>query len=139
MTDPLYISEEDPIRFDGTLDGSSALQLLHGTESLAYYNQTVHAEHRDLLDSAGIVRVELHDFTVSGVTWQLTAQHNPGSGLVSWSRSSAGYAYFDFGPMTEELEVDVTATSNSSPPQTKTRTARIKISPTDAQPDRPRR
>ncbi len=139
MPDPLYISEEDPIPFNGTLDGSSALQLVHGSDSLADYGQTAHAEHRDLLDPAGIVRVELYDFTVGGVTWQLDAEHNPGTGPVSWSRSSTGYAYFDFGPMTEELDVDVTATSNGSPSQTKTRTVRIKISPTDAQPDRPRR
>lgn len=138
MSEPLYISDEDPIRLDGTLDGSSALQLVHGTESLAEHDQIMDAYHRDLLDPSGVVRVVLHDFTVSGVTWQLHAVHDPGSGPLSWSRSSAGYAYFDFGPTTE-LDVEVTASSNSTPSQTKTRTVQIKISPTDAQPDRPRR
>ncbi len=39
--------------------------------------------------------------------------------------------------MTDALEVTVTATSNASPPATKTRTVWIKTKPLDVQPDRP--
>jgi hypothetical protein len=39
--------------------------------------------------------------------------------------------------MTDALEVALVATSNASPPVTKTRTIWIKTKPLDAQPDRP--
>ncbi|PRP94308.1 hypothetical protein [Enhygromyxa salina] len=137
MPDPLCISEEDPINFDGSLDTNSDLQLLHGSDSLADYDQTAHAEHEDLHESTGIVRVKIVDFTSGGTTWTLDATHDPGSGSISWSRGT-DHAYYDFGPMTAEQEVDVTGVSDASPPVTKTRRIRIKLSPTDAQPDRPR-
>src|SRR5262245_34247972 len=121
MTDPLWISQEDPINFNGTIDALSALQLMHGSDSLADYEQIAHAEHDDLLQETGLVRVNLNDFTSGGYTWTLTAVHNPGSGNITWSRGTA-LAYYDFGPMTAEQEVSVTATSNHSPPQTKNRT-----------------
>ncbi|MCA9682837.1 MAG: hypothetical protein KC457_11615 [Myxococcales bacterium] len=134
MTDPLFISQEDPIDFNGTLDGAGGLQLVHGSDSLADYDQRVEAEHDDLSDPAGIVRVRLFDFSSGGNTWTVNATHDPGSGSVSWSRGT-DHAYYDFGPMTAEQEVDAVATYSSN---SQGRTFRIKVSPTDPQPDRPR-
>lgn len=136
MTDPLWISQEDPINFNGTIDALSALQLLHSTDNLADYGQVAWAEHDDLLVETGIVRVNINDFTSGGQTWTISVTHDPGSGTITWSRGAA-LAYYDFGPMTAEQEFTVTATSDHSPPQTKQRTARIKISPTDPLCDRP--
>ena len=136
MTDPLWISQEDPITFNGTIDALSALQLMHSSDSLADYDQTAHGEHDDLLQQTGLVRVILNDFTSGGYTWTITAVHDPGSGAITWSRGAA-LAYYDFGPMTTEQEIAVTSTSNHSTPQTKNRTIKIKISPTDGQADRP--
>lgn len=138
MTDPLYISEEDPIDFTCIIDGSSNLQLLHDSDNLADYDQTVHAEHTDLDEPSGIVRVRIFDFTVGATSWTISVAHDPGSGSISWSRGS-DHAYYDFGPMTAEQAVGVTATSDGSPSVNKQRTIDIKISPTGAQPDRPRR
>jgi hypothetical protein len=138
MTDPLYISEEDPVDFIGTLDTTPALQLLHGTDSLANYDQAAYADHTDLDVSTGIVRARIFDFTVGTTSWTMTVVHNPGTGTVTWSRGT-DHAYYDFGPMTAEQNVDVTATSNASPPVTAQRTIKIKFTPTGAQPDRPRR
>jgi hypothetical protein len=137
MTDPLYISEEDPVDFIGTLDASSALQLLHGSDSLANYDQAAHAEHTDLDVSTGIVRARIFDFTVGATSWTMAVSHNPGTGTITWSRGT-DHAYHDFGPMTAEQNVDVVASSNVSPPATKQRTIKLKFTPTGAQPDRPR-
>jgi hypothetical protein len=138
MPDPLFVSGEDPVDLDGTLDTSSSLQLLHGNDSLADYDQAIHAEHDDLLSPSGVIRIKLHDFASGGDNWEVTAEHSTGGSPITWSRGS-DHAYYDFGPMTSEQEVDVTATSNADPPVAKFRPFRIKTSPTDAQPDRPRR
>jgi hypothetical protein len=138
MPEPLFVSGEDPVNLDGTLDASSALQLLHDSDSLADHDQTLHAEHDDLLSPSGVIRIKLNDFASGGDNWEITAEHSTTGGPVTWSRGS-DHAYYDFGPMTSEQEVDVTATSNASPPVAKERVIRIKTSPTDAQPDRPRR
>lgn len=138
MPDPLSVIGEDPVELDGTLDTATQLQLLHGTVSLADHNQTLHAEHDDLASPTGIVRITLTDFSGGGHNWQITAAHDPGTGSITWARG-ADHAYYDFGPLTSEQEVEVTATSDASPPATKGRTVRIKTSPIDAQPDRPRR
>jgi hypothetical protein len=138
MTTPLFISEEDPIDFTGTLDAAGNLQLLHGSDNLANYDQTAHAEHSDLNQPTGIVRVRIFDFTVVPASWTMTVVHNPGTGTITWSRGT-DHAYYDFGPMTAEQNVDVTASNNGSPPVTKQRTIKLKLSPVDAQPDRPRR
>jgi hypothetical protein len=137
MADPLLISEEDPIDFTGTLDATEALQLLHGSDNLVNYDQTVHAEHSDLNEPTGIVRVRIFDFTIGTTSWTMTVVHNPGTGTITWSRGT-DHAYYDFGPMTAEQNVDVTASNGGSPPVTKQRTIKLKLSPTDAQPDRPR-
>ncbi|KIG12553.1 hypothetical protein DB30_01263 [Enhygromyxa salina] len=138
MTDPLFVTGEDPLNLDGTLDTSPALQLLHGSDSLASYDQALHAEHEDLDDPSGVIRVKLKDFASGGDNWEITAAHTNAAGTITWTRGT-DHAYYDFGPMTSEQEVDVTATSDASPPATKQRTIRIKASPIDAQPDRPRR
>ena len=138
MADPLFLSEVDPINLDGSLDANSDLQLAHGSDSLADYDQTLHAEHSDIGTAGGVVRVKVIDFSNGTTNWQLDASHDPGSGTVSWTRGT-DHAYYDFGATTSELAIDVVATSDDSPPQTKTRQIHIKISPTDAQPDRPRR
>lgn len=138
MTDPLYVSEEDPVVLNGTIDAAGALQMLHGTASLANYDQKLYAEHSDLSSPTGVIRFQLMDFSSGGYSWQITAVHNPGGGTVTWSRGT-DHAYYDFGPLTTELSIDITATSNASPPQTKPRTIGIKTSPLDPLPDRRRR
>ena len=138
MATPLSLSEIDPINLDGSLDAAGALQLAHSSSSLANYDQTLHAEHSDIGSPSGVVRVKVIDFTASSVSWQLDAVHTDPAGTNNWTRVS-GHSYYDFGATTSELEVDVTATSDESPAQTKTRRILIKVSPTDAQPDRPRR
>lgn len=137
MTDPLFINEEDPIDFTGTIDAGGSLQLLHASDSLANYDQTAHAEHSDLNEPTGVVRVRIFDFTVGAASWTMSVVHNPGTGTITWSRGT-DHAYYDFGPMTAEQNVDVTATNTDSPPVTKQRTSKLKLSPVDAQPDRPR-
>ncbi|NJK32257.1 MAG: hypothetical protein HC927_07525 [Deltaproteobacteria bacterium] len=137
MPSPLYVSDEDPVNLDGIHDSTGNLQLVHGSDSLADYDQALHAEHEDLANPTGLLRIKLNDFSVGGNTWQITAVHDPGSGSVSWARAS-DHCYYDFGPLTAEQTVDVTAVSNASPPQTRNRAIRIKTSPTDPQPDRPR-
>lgn len=133
MSTPLELSEIDPIDLDGILDAAGALQLAYDGSSLANYNQTLHAEHSDIGTPAGVVRVKVVDFSSGGVSWQLDAVHDSNN----WTRGS-GHAYYDFGATSSEVAVDVTATGDQSPPQTKTRRVLIKISPPDAQPDRPR-
>lgn len=133
MPSPLLVSEEDPVELDGSIDGTGQLQLLHDSDSLADYDQTLHAEHSDLNESTGFVRVKLLDFSSGGTTWECSATHVEGTTTVGWSRGS-GHASYDFGPMTSELDVTVTATSTSG---TKQRVFKLKTKPTDAQPDRP--
>ncbi|PRQ02957.1 hypothetical protein ENSA5_18960 [Enhygromyxa salina] len=138
MTDPLYVSEQDPVVLDGTIDAASTLQMVHSSDSLDDYDQKLHAEHRDLNSPSGIIRCKLMDFSSGGDNWEITATHDPGSGSVTWSRGT-DHAYYDFGPTSTELPVEITATSDASPPATKRRTIKVKTSPLDAQPDRPRR
>lgn len=133
MTDPLQISEEDPINFNGTIDALSQLQLVHGSDNLADYDQTAHAEHEDLHQQNETVRVNICDFSHGGASWTVSVTHDPGGGAITWSRGTA-LSYYEFGPMAEEQEFTVTATSNHEPPQTKQRTAKIKVSPTDGEP-----
>jgi hypothetical protein len=130
----LLVIGEDPLSLDGSIDTSNDLQLKHGSDSLANYNQTLHAKHDDLRSPSGTIRIKLVDFSHGGATWQMNASHNSGS--VNWTRSS-DHAYYDFGPMTDALEVSVTATSNASPPENKIRAVWIKTMPTDGLPDRP--
>jgi hypothetical protein len=138
MTDPLYVSEEDPVVLNGSIDGAGALQMIHGSDSLADYDQRLYAEHSDLNEPTGVIRFKLVDFSSGGYSWTISAAHDPGTGTVTWSRGT-DHAYYDFGPLSAELPVNITATSNASPPQTTQRTINIKTSPLDAQPDRPRR
>jgi hypothetical protein len=127
----LLVIGEDPLSLDGSIDSSNDLQLKHGSDSLADYSQTLHAKHADLRSPPnGTIRIKLMDFTHGGFTWQMNASHNSGS--VSWTRST-DHAYCDFGAMSSELQVDTSATSNDSPPVTKTRTVWIKTMPADGQ------
>lgn len=136
MTNPLLVSEEDPVPLHGSIDAAYHLQMKHGTDSLYDYDQRLEAAHTDLNSPSGIIRIKLIDFSHGGYAWQMTATHNSGS--VSWSRGS-DHAYCDFGPMTTELDVAITATSNATPPGTKQRVVKIKTKPADSQPDRPPR
>lgn len=136
MPNPLIVTGEDPVSLDGSIDGSSNLQMKHGSDSLADYGQTIHAKHVDLRQSGETIRVKLVDFSHGGATWQINASHEVGGSTVYWSRDT-NHAYRDFGAMTDALEVEATATSNASPPQTKTRRFWIKTMPTDGQPDQP--
>lgn len=130
MAEPLIVSGEDPLILEGILDSSSALQLKHDNDSLADHDQTLHADHEDLEEETGVIQIRLSNFTVGATTWVLTASHLEMGSTVQWSRDGT-YAYYDFGPMTSELEIDITATSDGSPPQTKQRTILIKTLPTD--------
>jgi len=131
MPSYLLVSEEDPLVLDGSIDAASELQMKHDSDSLDDYEQTLHAEHSDLDESTGIIRIKLKDFSHGGDTWTVNATHD--SGNVSWSRGS-DHAYYDFGPMSSELDVDITANTTS---QSKQRVAKIKTKPIDAQPDHP--
>jgi hypothetical protein len=124
----LFVQDEDPVNLVGGIDAGSALQFTHGSDSLASYSQCLHAAHDDLNTQTGTLRIKLVDFAVGGYTWQLTASHN--SGAQNWSRGS-GFAYYDFGTLASEVEVDILATSNHSPAQTKSRKIWVKTMPTD--------
>lgn len=136
MPSPLVIVGYDPAHLDGHLDSASALQVKHGSNSLNDYAQSLEAQHIDLRSPSETIRVELGDFASGGNNWQITASHLDSGNTVSWTRG-ATKAYCDFAAMTDLLEVAVVATSNASPPVTKTRTIWIKTKPLDAQPDRP--
>lgn len=137
MPSPLIVTGEDPVDLDGSIDGSNALQMKHGSDSLVDYGQTLHAKHSNLSSPPnGTIRVKLVDFSYFGASWVLSASHQSGGSTVNWSRGSA-HAYCDFGAMTDALEVDVSATSNTSPPVTKTRKIWVKTMPLDGQGDRP--
>lgn len=132
MADYLLVSEEDPVDLTPIIDGAGGLQITHTTGSLVDYSQTLHAKHTDLNESTGLVTIKIFDFTSGGATWQMSAVNG-----TTWSRGT-NYAYREFGPMANPVEVDTTATSNASPPQTKTRKVWVKTKPADGQPDRPR-
>jgi hypothetical protein len=136
MPSPLIVIGEDPVSLVGFIDGSHELQIKHGTNSLASYDQTLHAKHADLSQPSETIRIKLNDFTHASATWQINATHVSGGNTITWSRDT-GIAYYDFGAMTDLLEVEATATSNSSPPQTKTRRFWVKTMPTDGLPDEP--
>jgi hypothetical protein len=130
----LTITNEDPVNLDATIDAAGSLQLVHGSDNLASYDQTMVAEHDDYNESGGLVRIKLLDFSNGGNTWQITASH--ASGSTNWTRSS-NHAYYDFGLITGTVEVDVVAMSNAAPPQTRSRKIWVKTKPTDPLPDRP--
>jgi len=134
MTNPLVVTGNDPVHLDGHLDSSSALQVKHSTNSLASYDQSLDAQHDDLRSLGETIRVELGDFTSGGNNWQINANHVAGGNSVYWTRDT-NLAYYDFAAMTDFLEVTVNATSNASPPATKTRTVYIKTRPIGGQPD----
>lgn len=134
MSDPLSITGYNPIRLVGHLDSSNALQVKHGLNSLANYGQSLDAKHEALSSPSGTVTVEISDFISGGTNWQITASHVAAGNTISWTCSS-DLAYCSFGAMTDFLEVTVTATSNASPPVTKTRPVFIKTRPIGGQPD----
>lgn len=130
MAEPLEIFGEDPLVLRGAVDSSDALQLEHGNDSLANHDQTLYAAHEDLEEETGVIQIRLSDLTVGTVTWMLTASHLERGSIVQWPRDGT-YAYYDFGPLTSEQEIDISATSDGSAPQTKKRTILIKTLPTD--------
>ena len=136
MPNPLIVIGEDPVNLDGSIDGSSALQMKHGSDSLVDYGQTLHAKHSSLSSPSGVIRIKLVDFSHLGASWVINASHQSGGNTINWSRGST-HAYYDFGAMTDALEVDVAATNNASPPVTKTRKIWVKSMPLDGQGDRP--
>ena len=134
MPSPLVIIGYDPAHLDGHLDSSNALQVKHSTNSLADYDQHLEAQHASLSSPTATIRVELADFTGGGNSWQINASHVAGGNTVYWTRDTS-LAYCNCGAMTDAIEVSVLATSNASPPVTKTRTLWIKTRPLDGQPD----
>lgn len=125
----LYISEEDPLEFSAGIDATGELRLSHGTTSLSDHSQTVYAEHTDLQSPTETVRVKIYDFTTDAAEWKLSGQHHSDMDIVTWARGD-GYTYHDFGPMFSYLQIEVSAISDQSPPQRKTSTIALKISPT---------
>jgi hypothetical protein len=129
----LVVTGVNPVTLDGSIDGSNNLQMKYGSSSLADYDQTIHAKHSNLNPPpSGTIQFKLVDFSHGGATWQINAEHISAGNTINWSRDSAN-AYHDFGAMSSELQIEVTATSNASPPQTKTRRIWIKTMPTDGQ------
>jgi hypothetical protein len=126
----LVVIGEDPVNLDGSIDSSSNLQIKHGSDSLAGYDQTLHAKHKNLRSPGGTIRIKLVDFSHGGATWQMNASHTSGGSTVYWSRDS-GHAYYDFGSMSSDLQVNTSATSNATPPVTKNLTIWVKTMPTD--------
>lgn len=123
----LTITSVSPIQLDGALDSSNDLQLHYGTSSLADHSDALHAFH-----DTQPVRIEIHDFTVGTVTWTINAVHVDGaSRTVNWTRGT-GLCYHDWY-YTDELDVDVTATSSSG---TKTKKFYVKVKPLVELPDR---
>ena len=135
MTDPLIVEDENPLRLHGAIDSANALQFTHPNGDLDDHDQILHAYHEDLNPSSGTMQIRLLDFAHGGASWQITASHVETT-TISWYRST-DHAHYSFAAMTDLLEVDVVATSNASPPQTKTRKIWIKTMPKDGQPDRP--
>jgi hypothetical protein len=133
MPTELTVTNEDPINLAACLDAAGDLQLAHDSDSLGDYGQTLVAEHDDYNTSGETVRIKLFDFQ-TGDSWELSASHD--SGTSTWSRGS-DHSYFDFGLVTGLVEVDVVATSDASPPATKTRKIWVKTKPTNPLPDRP--
>lgn len=136
MSSPLSITGYNPVHLDGHIDSTNALQVKHSTNSLADYDQSLEAKHAVLGSQSGTVTVELGDFTSGGHNWQVNASHVANGSTVNWTRGN-NLAYCSFGAMADFLEVTVTATSNASPPATKTRPVFIKTRPLDGQPDEP--
>lgn len=130
----LTITNEDPLDLEGTIDASDDLQLVHDSDNLVNYDQTMVAEHDDYNGTSGVVRVKLLDFANGADSWELTASHDGGS--TNWTRNGT-HAYYDFALVTGSVEVDVVGTSDESPPQTRTRKIWVKTKPTDPLPDGP--
>lgn len=136
MPSQLVVPDEHPLVLTGTIDVNNALQLIHGSDSLSSNNQTLHAYHANLnTPPNSTMELRLMDFSHGGASWQITASHAAGS-TISWTRST-DHAYCSFSAMVDLLEVDVVATSNASPPVTKSRKIWIKTMPKDAMPDWP--
>lgn len=128
----LTVEHEDPIDLDGTLDSAGALQMEHSTGNLVDHEQTLTAAHSDYNDPGGLVRVKLKDFSASSQSWELTASH----GANTWTRNG-DHAYFDFPHSASLVEVDVLATSDATPAQTRARKIWVKTKPMDPLPDGP--
>jgi hypothetical protein len=131
MTEPLYVSEEDPVNLNGAIESGAGLQIRYRDECLADYDQKLYAEHEDLEESTGVIRIKIFDFAHGGDDWEISVSHDPGGGTVTWTRDG-DHAYYDFGAMTSEQQVHVTATSDASPPQNEQRSFHIKTTPIGA-------
>jgi hypothetical protein len=111
----LLVSNEDPVRLDGYIDGAGSLQIKHGSDNLVNYDQEIWCSH----DSHESIVIKIYDFTVDATTWVMGATHD----MTAWSRAT-DHCYFEF---TEEpsspLEVTVFATAGTTKEQT------IKIKP----------
>jgi hypothetical protein len=124
----LLVSQEDPVVLGGTLDAAGELQVAHGSDSLADYEQEIHAEHDALRVTTATIQLRISDFGA----WTCDASHPDGAGgSTQWVRGTS-YAYADFGEMSDLLEVDVAASNGTT---TKSRKIWIKTLPDDGQPD----
>jgi len=136
MPNPLIVTGEATVALDGSIDSSNDLQVEHDQDSLDDYLQSLHAKHEILESPSRTIRVKIVDFSSGGDNWTTSVTHLEEGTSITWSRDT-DYAYDDFAAMTDALEVDVTVTSDASPPQSKTRKIWIKTMPADGQPDRP--
>ena len=115
----LVVSNEDPVRLDGYIDGAGTLQIKHDTDNLVDYDQEIWCSH----DTNTTITVKIYDFVVGATTWVITAEHDS----TSWSRST-DHAYFTFDEEPSvPYDVEVTATAGT----TKQRTIKTKPQPAD--------
>ena len=134
MSSPLTVTNLDPVELAGTFDSSKELQILQASSCLVDHSQSLNAEHSNLDQSSGTIRVKFSDFASDGENWQVSVTHEENGVTQTWARNG-DHAYRDFSAMTDALEVDIVATSTSN--ESKDRKVFIKTKPIGGQPDRP--
>ena len=122
----LHISDVTPIELTSSIDTSGNLQIAYGAAMLSDNDDALLADHSD--EQVTTIRIKLLDFTHVGDTWVMSATH----GGNSWS-SGSGHVYFDFGLLSDFVDVTVTAT-NTSTSQTKQKHLDIKTQPEGSMP-----
>ncbi len=127
----LELSDVDPIILDACLGPLLGLQVYYTSQNLAQHDNALHAEHENLP-----IRIEIRDFSVAGVQWEINASHPAPTGPASWTRSTAGSAYFDFDNTNGEVEVTVIAEASTGLVPPKKKVIYIKVKPKGDKPER---
>jgi hypothetical protein len=114
----LLVSNEDPVRLDGYIDGAGNLQIKHDTDNLVDYDQEIWCDH----DSHTSIVVKIYDFVDSSTTWVISAEHD----TTAWTRES-DHVWFEFDEEPSlPFDVEITATAGTA---TKPRTIKVKPQP----------